>query len=409
MARTRKPRAVLAAALPEKPAMARAFVRAKQAPDEAQPAPEALQAYRQKRTFEGSPEPRGDGKPHKAPGHRFVVQKHAARRLHYDLRLELDGVLKSWAVTRGPSLVPGDKRLAVQTEDHPLDYLTFEGVIPAGEYGGGTMIVWDQGRWRAEGDPVDALAKGRLTFTLHGTRLAGRWHLVRTRTKDRKEQWLLIKSDDEHARAPGALDILEEHQTSLLSGRTNADLASGGEIRADHTSRASAAQPKRAAPRGARKALLPTFVEPCLAKLADEAPRGRDWLHEIKFDGYRLQARVDGAAVRLLTRKGLDWTGRFAPVADALRELGLGSALIDGELVVEDDTGVSSFSALGADLKVGRTDRLVFYAFDLLYLDGADLRPLPLSRRKNLLVGALDDLPAGGTIRLVEGTGSAEH
>ncbi|HYF56120.1 MAG TPA: DNA ligase D [Salinarimonas sp.] len=368
------------------------------------PSPEPLRAYREKRAFERTPEPRArvHARAKSAAGHRFVVQKHAARRLHYDLRLELDGVLKSWAVTRGPSLVPGDKRLAVHTEDHPIDYLDFEGVIPAGEYGGGTMIVWDQGRWIPEGDPRQAYAKGRLTFALEGERLRGRWHLVRTRSKDKKEQWLLLKSDDEHARAPGGPDIIEEHQASVLSGRSNDDLARGGEVRADHADRARATRSRRAPPKGTRKALLPTFVEPCLAKLVDTAPTGTDWLHEIKFDGYRVQARIDGDHVTLLTRKGLDWTDRFGPVADAMRELGLGSGLLDGELVVEDDNGISSFSTLQADLKAGRTDRLVYYAFDLLYLDGADLRPLPLRERKRMLEHALDDLPAGGVIRLSE-------
>ncbi|KAA2235555.1 DNA ligase D [Salinarimonas soli] len=396
---TRKPKDVIKAALPKKP---RRTPSPKPPQGKAGPGAEPLEEYRAKRSFERSPEPQGAKAASRAGENQFVVQKHAARRLHYDLRLELDGVLKSWAVTRGPSLVPGDKRLAVQTEDHPLDYIAFEGVIPAGEYGGGTMIVWDHGRWSPEGDPSEALATGRLTFTLSGSRLRGRWHLVRTRSRDKKEQWLLIKSDDEHARAPGALDILEEHQTSLLTGRTNTELAAGGEVRSDHAARARATRPKLAAPKGARKALLPTFVEPCLAKLAEEAPSGSDWLHEIKFDGYRLQARIDGTTVGLLTRKGLDWTARFAPVADALRELGLGSALIDGELVVEDDTGVSSFSALQADIKAGRGDRLVFYAFDLLYLDGTDLRSLALRERKDLLIGALDDLPAGGTVRWSE-------
>jgi bifunctional non-homologous end joining protein LigD len=365
----------------------------------------SLKAYDAKRDFGVTPEPRA--KATRAKGNRFVVQKHAARRLHFDLRLELDGVLKSWAVTRGPSLVPGEKRLSIHTEDHPLDYLSFEGVIPVGQYGGGTMIVWDEGRWSPEGDPRKAYAEGRLTFTLDGHRLKGRWHLVRTRQKARatKEQWLLLKSDDQHARAAGAPEIVEVETTSVRSGRTIEDVAQDGRLRADHRKRGKIAAAR--APRhtdimmkGAKKAILPPFVEPSLAKLVPQAPTGPEWLHEIKFDGYRVQARIDGGKVRLLTRKGLDWTGKFSFVADALKGLQLPSALIDGEVVVEDESGVSNFSALQQDLSAGRADRLVFYAFDLLYFDGRDLRGAALRDRKALLQLAFDDVPAGGTIRI---------
>ena len=338
------------------------------------------------------------------------MQKHDATRLHYDLRLELDGVLKSWAVTRGPSLVPGEKRLSVHTEDHPMEYLTFEGVIPKGEYGGGTMIVWDQGRWRPEGDPRKAYAKGHLDFSLEGQRLKGRWHLVRMRPRphEKKEQWLLIKGDDEFARAPAEPEITDEETTSILSGRTNDELAAAGEVREDHAAREKATA-KRSAPlpsaakiRGAKKGILPVFVEPALASLADAAPGGPGWLHEIKFDGYRLQARIDGSKVKLLTRKGLDWTDSFRAVAEALKGLKLGSALIDGEVVVEEESGVSSFTELQEALKAGRSDRMAFYAFDLLYLGGYDLTNVPLIDRKTLLAGCLDDLPAGGAIRYSE-------
>jgi bifunctional non-homologous end joining protein LigD len=212
----------------------------KQGPQTATEPGERLQAYKVKRDFAATPEP--EGQLNGAAGDHFCVQKHDARRLHFDLRLELDGVLKSWAVTRGPSLVPGEKRLAVHTEDHPLEYLTFEGVIPAGEYGGGTMIVWDQGRWTPLSDPNKGYAKGHLDFELAGERLKGRWHLIRMRPRprERKEQWLLIKGDDAHARAAGAPEIAEEETTSVLSGRTNADLARSGEARRDHTERGKA-------------------------------------------------------------------------------------------------------------------------------------------------------------------------
>jgi len=202
--------------------------------------PDALLAYKGKRNCKKTAEPRG--RVQQATGDRFCVQKHDATRLHYDLRLELDGVLKSWAVTRGPSLVPGEKRLSVHTEDHPMEYLTFEGVIPKGEYGGGTMIVWDQGRWRPQGDARKSYAKGHLDFTLDGQRLKGRWHLVRMRPRphEKKEQWLLIKGDDEFARAPGVPEITEEEATSILSGRTNDELAAAGEVREDHADREKA-------------------------------------------------------------------------------------------------------------------------------------------------------------------------
>ncbi|KAA0121635.1 DNA ligase D [Methylobacterium sp. P1-11] len=367
---------------------------------------ELLKPYRDKRDFEASPEPKGK-RGRKAVEARFVVQKHDARRLHYDLRLEMDGVLKSWAVTRGPSLLPAEKRLAVQTEDHPVDYLIWEGAIPKGQYGGGTMIVWDIGSWAPVGDPAAGLEKGHLEFTLHGERLAGRWHLVRMKGRggEKKQPWLLMKADDEHARRDG--DILVEHEASVLSGRTNQELATGGVVRADHAARAEvAAERKTKAPasgsKRARKAILPPFVEPALATLVDDVPTGDGWLYEIKHDGYRMQARIDGGSVKLLTRSGLDWTAKFEPTAQALKAMKLPSALIDAEIVVETESGVSSFSALQQALAAGDTGSAVFYAFDLLYLDGKDLRALPLTERKDLLLQSLDDAPRGGRIRFSE-------
>ncbi len=239
-----------------------------------------LAEYARKRDFARTPEPKG--KPSKDSAGAFVVQKHDARRLHFDLRLELDGVLKSWAITRGPSLTVGEKRLAVRTEDHPIEYLDFEGTIPKGEYGGGSMIVWDRGRWAPEGDPRKALAKGHLDFTLEGSRLKGRWHLVRMRAKpgEKTEPWLLIKSDDEFARQPGDPEIVDEETTSYVSGRTNAELAAAGDVRSDHKARAKEAkQRKQPLPdigkiRGTKKRMLPPFVEPSLATLAEKAPSG---------------------------------------------------------------------------------------------------------------------------------------
>lgn len=369
-----------------------------------------LDSYRAKRDFEVSSEPSG-GRGRTARKARFVVQKHDARRLHYDLRLEVDGVLKSWAVTRGPSLVPSDKRLAVETEDHPIEYLRWEGAIPKGQYGGGTMIVWDTGSWTPVGDVSAGLAKGHLEFTLRGKRLKGRWHLVRMkgRGSDKKAPWLLMKVEDEHARAKDEGDILDEHEASVLSGRTNDQLAESGALRADHRDRARVAATSKTSGRasvarasGGRKAILPAFVEPALATLVEAAPSGRDWLFEIKHDGYRIQARIDGGKVKLSTRSGLDWTAKFKPVAQGLRALKLPSALIDGEIVVETASGVSSFSALQQALTTGEIEPAVFYAFDLLYLDGRDLRGLPLTERKDLLQQALDDVGPDARIRFSE-------
>lgn len=366
---------------------------------------DSLAAYNEKRDFTRTNEPRGE--PAAVAGFEFVIQKHDARRLHYDLRLELDGVLKSWAVTRGPSLVPGQKRLAVHTEDHPMKYLEFEGVIPQGEYGGGSMIVWDRGRWIPDGDPHKGYAKGRLDFHLEGSRLQGGWHLVRMKPRrgEKAEQWLLIKAQDEHARGEGDADILEEQQTSFLSGRTNAQLAEGGDLRKDHAVRQAKRQKAPAAPRlkGAKKGLMPVFVEPALATLHASPPSGGEWLHEIKYDGYRIQARIDGDEVKLLTRKGLDWTARFEGIAAALRSAGLPSAILDGEIVVEDDAGISSFGALQQALKAGRPDGMAYYVFDLLYHDGRDLRGVPLERRKALLATLIPPQPEpSGPLRFTE-------
>lgn len=363
----------------------------------------ALETYRRKRNFETTPEPKG-ASPAKT-GNSFVIQKHDATRLHYDFRLEMDGVLKSWAVTRGPSLVPGEKRLAVHVEDHPLEYGDFEGTIPKGEYGGGTVILWDRGTWTPVFDAHKGYAKGHLEFELHGQKLEGRWHLIRMQRKPREkhENWLLIKGEDETARTESDPDILEERPESVKTGRDIADVegeepgwsSRTGRIdkKRRKTSKAKASSTEKPASAlepgsidGAKKAVLPDFIEPELATLAPSPPAGGRWLHEIKFDGYRLQARIEVGRVRLLTRKGLDWTKKFGkPVVAALQDLPVGTALIDGELVVETSTGASDFSALQADLSEGRSDRFVFYAFDLIHLDGYDLTEVKLIERKSLL------------------------
>ena len=347
----------------------------------------ALEAYRAKRDFSATDEPAGTDR--RGHGDAFVVQKHAARRLHYDLRLELGDAMASWAVTRGPSLVPGEKRLAVHVEDHPLDYADFEGTIPKGQYGGGEVIVWDRGRWQPEDDPVRGLKKGRLDFTLEGAKLRGRWHLVRmaARRGEKRENWLLIKGGDAAARGEADPDILEEEPASVISGRTVEDIAAG---------KPAPRKPAAKAKAGSRKARdpFPGFVPPALATLRPKAPAGAGWVHEIKFDGYRLQAQIRGGKVRLLTRSGQDWTARFgAAVIDALAALPAGTAILDGELVVEGPGGASDFSALQADLSAGRTDRFRCYFFDLLYLDGEDLRPEPLVARKQRLAALLQGAP----------------
>lgn len=388
----------------------------------------SLETYNSKRDFTRTREPKGDAAA--SDGHSFVIQKHAARRLHYDFRLELDGVLKSWAVARGPSLSPEEKRLAVQTEDHPLDYGGFEGTIPAGEYGGGEVIVWDRGDWEPVGDPHKGLAKGHLEFVLHGEKLQGTWHLVRMhrREGEKRDNWLLIKVEDEWSRAAGSADILDEKTASVLTGRGVEELkgeepgwsSRTGKIETPakaakaktKTAKPAAAEPAKSSAKrgktkaadtapaaealgesidpskekGARKAPLPDFVEPALATLVAKPPVGARWIHEIKFDGYRLQARIEAGRVKLLTRSGLDWTQKFGKaVVAALADLPLGTALIDGELVVESGSGASDFSALQEDLSEGRSDRFVFYLFDLIHLDGYDLQGVALHRRKALL------------------------
>jgi bifunctional non-homologous end joining protein LigD len=398
----------------------------------------ALDVYRKKRKFGVTPEPRG--RKARAKGNQFVIQKHAATRLHYDFRLELDGVMKSWAVTRGPSLVPGEKRLAVETEDHPVEYNAFEGTIPKGEYGGGTVMIWDRGTWTAEEDPHRGLKKGHLDFSLKGEKLNGHWHLVRMhrRPGEKRNNWLLIKASDEAARTAKDADILEEMPESVVSGRSIEEIAAGkGKKRVWHSNRGAAenvkagatsgsARPAKAAreKRGARNsannaskstsgkrgktkrashaAALPDFVPPSLATSRATVPNGAGWVHEVKFDGYRMQARLDHGKVKLLTRKGLDWAARFPNVATDVAGLAADTALFDGEIVVENECGLSVFSMLQAALSNGERDSFVYYVFDLLHLDGEDLSKRPLVERKAALKQLLDDSGDTGSIRYSE-------
>ena len=354
----------------------------------------ALESYNRKRDFEATSEPRGEVRRSKGGDH-YLIQKHAARRLHYDLRLELDGVLLSWAVTRGPSLVPGEKRLAVQTEDHPLDYGDFEGTIPKGEYGGGTVILWDRGSWKPLADPKKGLAKGHLEFVIEGEKLGGRWHLTRMARKPRekRDNWLLIKGDDEFAREEGDPAIVDERPESVKTGRVIEEVAGEAPGWSSKTGRIEPPE-LPPVPKKAVEGDWPGFVEPALATLKPSAPARRKWVHEIKFDGYRMQAHVREGRATLLTRRGHDWTDRFGKeITGALGQLNAREAIIDGEVIVEGPSGASDFSLLQADLGAGRTDRLVFYAFDLLYLDGKDLRPAPLLDRKLALEALLQRAP----------------
>ncbi len=362
-----------------------------------------LAVYHRKRNFEKTPEPKGAAPRRRSKELLFVVQKHAARRLHYDFRLELDGVLKSWAVPKGPSLDPQAKRLAVQVEDHPLDYADFEGIIPEGQYGGGTVLVWDTGTWSPLGEnAAEALRRGSLKFELHGKKLRGRWALVRMGGRKREDKnWLLIKEGDPTAR-PGSDDEIVERQTkSVLSGRDLPAVAKARD-RVWHSNRADPSSAPAEAPRStidagaiprARRAKLPSTLVPQLATLNTTVPAGEGWLHEIKFDGYRMIARIDRGEVRLLSRNGKDWSDKFPRVVAALGGLGLDNAILDGEVVHLLANGLSSFEALKEDLSKEDTSKVVYCLFDLVYLQGYSLAGARLADRKEALRRLLADTP----------------
>ena len=387
------------------------------------------------RNFQVTAEPRGGKRATATDALPFVIQKHAATRLHYDFRLAWDGVLKSWAVAKGPSFYPGDKRLAVQVEDHPLEYGDFEGTIPKGQYGGGTVMVWDRGEWDPLGDAGQGFKDGHLKFELRGEKLKGSWALVRMHGRaggNRKENWLLIKEKDRFARESGDEPIVDEAPDSVATGRSLDEIAAANDRvwnsaghngkpatrNHDHGQAAARTQENTAHPpdnskRGkptarsvratkpapkvdlssAPRERFPGFISPQLAQQTTEAPRGVDWVHELKLDGYRIQIQLQEhgktKSARLLTRKGLDWTERMPDIAKAAEQLNATSAILDGEAVALGALGVSDFAALQAAFHEGRTRYITYFAFDLLHLDGHNLRGLPLSERKQILTQLL--------------------
>ncbi len=349
--------------------------------------------YTRKRHFDITSEPPESSVPKRRQGKdtalAFVIQKHDARNLHYDFRLELDGTLKSWAVPKGPSLDPTQKRLAVHVEDHPLDYARFEGSIPAGQYGAGDVIVWDRGIWQPHGDPRQAYAAGKLEFTLVGEKLNGDWALVRTRLKGSgsKEQWLLIKARDAMARPAETFDITREQPDSVLGG---------GSVGARMNSPATPASKARRKPASKTRGKVaadtppafPDSLTPQLATLVDSPPSG-EWLYEIKFDGYRIMTRIQDGKVSLLSRNGHDWSKRMPAQVKALTALKLQDSWLDGEVVVLDDQGLPDFQALQRAFEDGRDQSIIYYLFDAPWLDGRDLREAPLEVRREALAKVL--------------------
>jgi bifunctional non-homologous end joining protein LigD len=389
----------------------------------------ALTDYQRKRHFKKTPEPAG--KVARRTGWSYVVQKHAASRLHYDFRLELDGVLKSWAVPKGPCLDPTVKRLAVQVEDHPVDYGGFEGTIPQGQYGGGTVMLWDTGTWEPVGDPNDGYRTGKLKFQLHGEKLRGGWMLVRSRSRPgaSSPEWLLFKERDDEAQPLADGDILEQSPLSVVSDRDLDTIAAAkdrvwsSDRSTDEpaTSNGAKARPRKTAPAAAsakmkpataprkssalaaastgKKEKLPDSLEPQLATLTKDAPAGDEWLHEVKFDGYRMLCRIEGKSVAFISRNQLDWTDRLAPLVEAAGSLPVQSALLDGEVVALSPDGTTDFQALQNAFRDGKVQNLHYYAFDLLHLDGHPLQGLPLENRKQTLEELLREIDPQGSIR----------
>ena len=356
-----------------------------------------LKEYRRKRDFSRTPEPAGSARADRSE-RMYVIQKHAASHLHYDLRLEMGGVLKSWAVPKGPSLDPAEKRLAVHVEDHPVEYGSFEGVIPEGEYGGGTVMLWDVGSWIPEGDPETKYRKGHLTFRLEGKKLQGSWTLARMGGSAGEEgkNWLLIKRKDGEARPLRELDVLEEHPLSVTTGRSMEEIGSSkdrvwsgesGEIPAPHPN----GVPDPSGLPGARRSSMPSSPKPQLARLEKSPPTGDQWLHEIKYDGYRILCLKRGNEVRLISRNGKDWTARFPTVTEAAASISPERMILDGEMVVLRPDGRTDFQALQNAMEGAPSGPIGYYVFDVLYSDGFDLTRTPLLERKEYLKRVLEN------------------
>jgi bifunctional non-homologous end joining protein LigD len=344
-----------------------------------------IATYNRKRDFTKTKEPKG--RKLKGKGDSFVVQKHEASRLHWDFRLELDGVLKSWAVPKGPSLDPGENRLAMRTEDHPLDYGTFEGTIPKGEYGGGTVMLWDVGRWIPDPrkDPSKTIEEGHLHFTLEGERMKGEWVMFRLKPKpgEKAEPWMLKKVTDEYADAENGDELVDDCVTSVTTGRTMAEIAAGSDVWRSNRGGQKGGRGKKKSSKAP-----PPFQEPQLATLVDDVPPGDSWIHEIKYDGYRLELAVGDGVATAWTRNGKDWSDKFKALVKAAAKLPAG-CLIDGEAVAVDENGKPSFQLLQSTLKEQKGANLVFYAFDLLVDRGEDIRKLPNIVRKDRLASLL--------------------
>ncbi|HZV33874.1 MAG TPA: non-homologous end-joining DNA ligase [Verrucomicrobiae bacterium] len=362
----------------------------------------SLKEYKRKRDFRQTREPAGKIAPRKEKGLQFVIQKHAASHLHYDFRLEMEGVLKSWAVPKGLPMKRGDRRLAVEVEDHPLDYGGFEGTIPPGNYGAGTVMLWDHGTYKvASGDPLEALKNGKLHLTLAGKKLKGDWALVRMRPRetDSKPQWLIFKSGEDAPAIPARAE-----DRSVVSRKSMEEIASGDSPqwqsnrqttkRVKKTKPANTVEPVIGADLSKLPREKPHFIEPMKCLLVEELPKAGDWVFEIKFDGVRALGIKTGAKISLISRNEKDLTQKYSPVAEALRSLPCRDALIDGEVVAVDEQGRSRFQLLQNYEMPGREKPpLLYYAFDLLNLDGRDLKGLPLTRRKEILKSLVASVP----------------
>lgn len=343
-----------------------------------------LSSYHDKRNFDITAEPKGKAVKSKDKL-RFVIQLHEATRTHYDFRLEWNGVMKSWAVTKGPSYNPSDKRLAVRTEDHPIEYNEFEGVIPDKQYGAGPVMIWDKGVWIPDFDPEKMEKKGHISFSIMGSRMQGQWHLIRMHTKEKRENWLLIKGEDDKALdTRKAAAFLKKEDTSVISGRTMADIRKAGN---GNTAKKSSKQKSKAQKKAKISAasLVKKYASPELATLVENPPATKDWVHEIKYDGYRLMAVLTDGKVILQTRGGKDWTHKFKPMADSISKLSAENAVLDLEACVIDKNGRTDFSALQTALTDGDMEKIEGWVFDLLYLDGEAYTKTPLLERKAAL------------------------